>query len=193
MTTGSKLSIRLDKGEHQVARLDHGETLRITDVAGGQCCQVVPVNRGDRRERFSAPNTMLMNKQVYFAAGAVLYSYYCNPMLTISTTTTTHDALPGKLPDTEDPLGRNELGAVFEMVGMASHQVPYPFLAFVHHSLAEDGSVDYARSRSVAGDTVHLRAELDLDVVVANTPQLLAGAERAGAIALDVLPPGVTG
>ncbi|WP_199435258.1 urea carboxylase-associated family protein [Qaidamihabitans albus] len=188
MTTTSSVSATLTAGAYQTVSLGYGETLRITDVGGGQCCQVIPVNHGDRRERFSAPNTMLLNKQVYFTTGSTLYSYFCNPMLTIIGTTCTHDALPGRLPAGDDVLARKLLTSAFASLGLARHQIPYPFLAFVRHTIAEDGSIDVACSESAAGDTVHLRADLDVDVVVASTPELLGDSGATGVVALDVLP-----
>lgn len=162
----------LQAGEVTTVALDYGQTLRLTDTGGAACCQLIAVNRGDTRERFSAPNTMLLNKVVYFGEGSILYSYFCNPMLTITATDSAHDALPGVLPRPGDRPGRDLLIGAFAELGLAAHQVPYPFLAFVHHDISTDGTIGVARSTSSAGGFVELRAELDLQVVLAHTPDL---------------------
>lgn len=178
--------MKLRAGEHGAVSLRYGERLQVSDLVGGQCCQLVAVNTGDPRERFSAPNTMLLNKQVYYAEGATLHSYLCNPMLTIVETSTGHDALPGPSSEGGDPPDDTVVEACKE-IGLARHQVPYPFLVFAHHVIGDDGSIGPARSTSGKGDHVVLRADLDVTVALANTPRLVAGPDD-GAVSVDVLP-----
>jgi uncharacterized protein len=160
----------LAPGQHAVLGLDYGQTVRIVDDEGGQRAQLVCVNRGDRRERFSAPNTMLLNKGVYFTAGSVLYSYYCQPMMTITAAAAGSDTLPGPLAggQLEDAAGRAALVAALGEIGLRRAQLPFPLQVFTRHEVAGDGTVGAGQSTSRAGDHIDLRAELDLFFVIVN-------------------------
>lgn len=190
MTQSTSTRTVLGPGETTTVTVPFGEILRIRDIAGGACCQLVIVNHGDARERFSAPNTMLLNKKVYFDEGSVLHSYLCNPMMTITATDVTHDALPGTLADPGPRPGAELLAEEAAGLGLAPHQVPYPFLAFTHHTITDSGYVGAAASVSNPGSFIDLRAEFDVDVVLANTPDLLGegtGDEPPGALEITLL------
>jgi uncharacterized protein YcgI (DUF1989 family) len=163
-----------------VVDVDYGQTLRLTDRSGGSAAQLLLSVAGDQRDRFSAPNTAVLNKTIYLSSGGVLYSYFYQPMMTITEDTVGgHSMLPTPLrasAEVEDPdsqLGLGVLDAAAAELGVKAGQAPFPFQAFVHHVLSDTGAVSQAASRSRVGDTVALVADLDLRAVIVNNPALV--------------------
>jgi uncharacterized protein YcgI (DUF1989 family) len=156
-------------GEFVVLNLDFAQRLTITDVSGGQFVHLVCINHGDQRERFSAANTMLLNKGVRFGEGDALHSYYCHGLMTIvGSRPGAHDTLPGPVVDgkAEDVAAKDALAKALGTIGLRASQVPFPFQLFAHHTVAENGSIGPRTATSEPGDVVELRAELDLVVVL---------------------------
>jgi urea carboxylase-associated protein 1 len=73
-----------------------GETLRIIDLEGNQAVDCVLHNAADTRERYSAPDTMVAQANIYLVTGTVLISTEGTPMMTITgTTCERHDTIGG--------------------------------------------------------------------------------------------------
>ncbi|MGB3482598.1 MAG: urea carboxylase-associated family protein [Mycobacterium sp.] len=176
-----------------VVDVAYGQTLRIADHTGGSAVQLVLVVAGDQRDRFSAPNTAVLNKSIYFSTGAVLYSYFYQPMMTITEDSVgRHSLLPTPLPAAGDSdsagvrSGQGLLELAVANLGLTPSQTPFPFQAFIHHALSDTGVVSEALSHSKPGDAIAFRAELDLRAVVVNNPALIGEPAAAASRTIEV-------
>jgi uncharacterized protein YcgI (DUF1989 family) len=189
------LSTAIRSGSHQIISVAFGETLVLTDEVGGQAAQLIPIVAGDHRERFSPANTLMLNKAAFFSTGHILYSYFCQPLMTIvQDSAGKHSILPTPLGSkggrswTAGQLGRDLLRETARDLGLRPTQLPFPFQAFVHHDLDGAGQVSAARGSRV-GDTVHFRADLDLTVAIINNPYILGGTPNDTVITVKVVSP----
>lgn len=165
--------------------MDAGQVLRIEDLEGVQCCDVVAFNRHDYKERYSPSNTVNLNRHVYLGKGKPLYSTRCNTMLTIVEDTVGHHdcvcgscspelnrARYGKKAEGKVTCRENLRDAVASY-GIPLEDVPYSFNPWMDFPIAEDGSISYGETLSKAGDYIDLRADMDLLVAISNCPQEL--------------------
>lgn len=59
-------------GQSRLVEVAYGQGLRLVDVKGGAAPQLIVVVAGDSRDRISAPNSIVLNRSVYFTVGGVL-------------------------------------------------------------------------------------------------------------------------
>jgi uncharacterized protein YcgI (DUF1989 family) len=160
-------------------RVRAGRTLRVIDVEGQQVADVFCASAADPAEIFSGIVTTQLNKTVYLTTGHVLYSVRRRPLLTIvADSVGRHDLLMGACSafsyrlryGVEDhPSCQGLLGAALAPLGVAP-DVPATFNAFMNVPVGPDGSLTVELPLSRAGDSVTLRAEVDLVVGVAACP-----------------------
>jgi len=67
--------------------VDPGGTLRIIDLEGNQAVDCILYNADDPAERYSAPDTMVAQGNIFLVAGSQLLSNEGRPMMTVSATT----------------------------------------------------------------------------------------------------------
>lgn len=164
------------------------QVLRIEDLEGTQCCDVVAFNLHDFDEKYSPANTVNINKHIYLGKGKVLYSTKSNPMLTIvADTVGHHDCICGSCsPEMnyirygEKAIGkrtcRENLADAVAPYDIRPVDVPYSFNAWMDFPVSKEGEITYGETLSKPGDYIDLRAEMDLLVAISNCPQELNGA-----------------
>jgi len=161
-------------------RLGRGQLLRIIDPEGGQSGDLMAFS-ADGRERLSNGRTFDYDGKIYLSTGDVLWSDRSNPMLTIvADDVGRHDflyasctiemyrkqyAVTGYHPNCHD----NLIAALREL-GVDGSPLPTAFNFFMVANVAADGSLAFEPPRSRAGDSVVVRAEMDLVIALSACP-----------------------
>lgn len=166
----SGVGVRLAKGAH----------LRIIDVEGGQTGDLMAFST-DGRERLSNGRSFDYNGKIYLSTNDVLWSDRSNPMLTI----------------VEDGVGRHDflyascsvemyrmqygvtgyhancydnLVAALRELGVTPDALPTAFNFFMKADVGPDGRLKIDMPTCRAGDSMVLRAEMDLAVAISACP-----------------------
>ena len=178
--------------------LRRGEQLRIIDPQGGQSGDLVAFSQ-DGRQRLSNGRTFDYGGKIYLSTGDVLWSDRSEPMLTIvADDVGRHDFLysPCSLEmyciqygvTGHHPNCHDNLCAELRKLGIEPDPLPTAFNIFMSVDVQVDGSLVIAPPRSHAGDSLIVRAEMDLAIAVSSCP---ASSCNGGApprpLALEVL------
>jgi uncharacterized protein YcgI (DUF1989 family) len=155
--------------------LKAGQQLRITDPQGEQVSDLVSFAVDDAREWLSSGRSIDYANTIYLTTGHVLYSNRSRPMFTIlEDTVGRHDFLltpcspetfsiiyghQGHHPSCFENLWRN-----LARFAIAPDTIPTTFNVFMNVDVNQDGGLEIKPPRSVAGDHVLLRAEMDMYV-----------------------------
>jgi uncharacterized protein YcgI (DUF1989 family) len=157
-----------------------GERLRIIDPEGGQSGDLLAFT-ADGRERISNGRTFDYGGKVYLSTGDVLWSDRSNPMLTIlADEVGRHDFLyaPCSIEMYRKQYGvtghhancHDNLCAALRELGVEPEPVTIAFNFFMNVGIQPDGRLQFAPPRSRAGDSMVLRAEMDLAVALTACP-----------------------
>ena len=169
----------------RAVELGLGQVLRIEDIEGAQCSDLVFYNLHDFDERYSPANTVNVNRHIYLGEGCGLYSTRCNKMLTIvADTVGRHDCICGSCSPELNALRygdraigkrtcRENLADAVAPYGIRPVDIPYSFNNFMNFSVAESGEITYGETVSKPGDYIDLRADMDVLVAISNCPQEL--------------------
>lgn len=161
-------------------RLKRGEQLRIIDPEGGQTGDLVAFS-ADGRQRLSNGRTFDYGGKIYVSTGDVLWSDSSNPMLTIvADEIGRHDFLYTacsiemyriQYGITEyHPNCSDNLSAALRELGIVPEPLPTPLNLFMRVTVAADGRLVFEPPTSRAGDSMILRAEMDLAIAVSACP-----------------------
>ena len=161
-------------------RLARGEQLRIIDTEGGQTGDLMAFSQ-DGQERLSNGRTFDYGGKIYLSTGDVLWSDRSNPMLTIiEDHVGRHDFLysscslemyriqygvTGYHPNCHD----NLVSALREL-GIAPDCLPTAFNFFMNVDVRPDGRLEFAPPKCRAGDSIVVRAEMDLAIALSACP-----------------------
>ncbi len=161
-----------------------GQTLRIVDLEGNQAVDCVLHDAHDPTERYSAPDTIVAQGNVFLREGTVLYSNEGNPMMTITGSLVAyHDTIGGACSKESNTLRYghhthaqhacvenfvHELGRY----GMGKRDLQSNINWFMNVPVDPDGSLGIVDGISAPGLWVDVRAERDVLVVVSNCPQI---------------------
>lgn len=161
-------------------RLARGQSLRIIDPEGGQSGDLIAFS-ADGRERLSNGRTFDYGGKVYLSTGDVLWSDLGNPMLTILTDDVgRHDFLyascslemfrkqygvTGYHANCHDSLCNAMRG-----LGLDARPLPTSFNVFMAVDISPEGTLKFLPPRSKAGDSIVVRAEMDLAIAVSACP-----------------------
>jgi uncharacterized protein YcgI (DUF1989 family) len=161
-------------------RLGRGEHLRIIDLEGGQTGDLMAFSQ-DGRDRLSNGRTFDYGGKIYLSTGDVLWSDHSRPMLTIvEDGVGRHDFLysPCSLEMYRLQYGAtgyhanchdNLLSALREL-GIEPDNLPTAFNFFMNVEVLRDGRLKFAPPRCRAGDSLVLRAEMDLAIALSACP-----------------------
>lgn len=161
-------------------RLQRGELLRITDPHGGQSGDLVAFSQ-DGRQRLSNGRTFDYGGKIYCSTGDALWSDRSERMLTIvADDVGRHDFLyaPCSLEMYRLQYGVTEyhanchdnLCAELRKLGMAPEPLTTAFNFFMNVDVRPDGRLTFAPPQSRAGDSLLVRAEMDLVIAVSACP-----------------------
>lgn len=155
--------------------LRRSSVLRVTDLEGEQVADLTAFNFNDRVEWLSSGRTIDYTNSIYLTTGNVLYSNRSRPMFTIlADDVGRHDFIltPCSRETFQRLYGREEPSSgCFENLernlsrfGVPSDDIPTTFNIFMNVEIAQNGSLTIKPPRSRAGDSILLRAEMDLIV-----------------------------
>ena len=161
-----------------------GQTLRIVDLEGNQAVDFLIYAAGDDAERYSAQDTVAAQGNIFLKQGAVLLSNEGRPMMTITGTSVAyHDTIGGACSCESNTLRYghhtksqhacvdNFLNANVR-VGRGKRDMVSNINFFMNVPVEPDGALGIVDGISAPGLTVDVRAEMDVDVVVSNCPQI---------------------
>ena len=152
-----------------------GQQLRVTDVEGEQVADLTAFNATDKSEWLSSGRTIDYANRIYVTTGDILYSNRSRPMFTIvADDVGRHDFLltpcsPETFQiiyknDAPHPSCFNNLATHLAAFGIAPDAIPTTFNIFMNVEVAANGELKILPPRSKAGDSIVLRAEMDLIV-----------------------------
>ncbi len=148
-----------------------GQLVTVEDTEGGQVVDFFAHAEGDPMEFLSPGVTVDCNESLRIREGDTLYSNLYHPMFTVvSDDVGEHDLI--------HPCCRREMYDFFYGNGDGhpncldninrslgtSHPVIHPFNLFMHTAIESDGSIHVLRPLSKPGDTIVLRALMDMRI-----------------------------
>ncbi|MEM9443525.1 MAG: DUF1989 domain-containing protein [Pseudomonadota bacterium] len=164
-------------------RLEAGDTLRLVDLEGQQAIDFLCYNADDPEERYHAPNTMKLQRQIYLGKGSSLWSVRARRMMTIiDDTCGGHDTIFGccsfaldevRYGQTNPRCCQQNFEEELARHGLGPRDVVPNVNFFMRVPVAEDGEVAIVDGLSKPGDHVDLRADMDVLVVLSNCPEAL--------------------
>lgn len=154
-----------------------GSLIRIIDVEGAQVADMFAVSTADKREWLSAAHTRAATSRLFPKAGQSFFTNRYRPILTF---------VADRSPGVHDMLYRSCDPLMYEQLGVIGHHpnchenfqraaaeagwmppdVPDPVNFFQNTPLNAEGDLDVQTALSKAGDSVTLRVEMDLVLVV---------------------------
>lgn len=166
---------RLEPQTGTAFELARNQHLRVTDLEGEQVADLVCFSQTDRREWISSGRTIDYANSIYLTTDNVLYSNRSSPMLTIvQDDVGRHDFLLTPCsPDTfrilykttsAHPSCFKNLQTHLARFGIQPDDIPTTFNIFMNVEISPDGTLSILPPRSRAGNSITLRAEMDLIV-----------------------------
>ena len=165
-------------------RVKCGQTLRIVDLEGNQAVDFLIYAASDDAERYSAQDTIAAQRNIFLRTGSVLVSNEGRPMMTITATSVEyHDTIGGACSCESNTLRYghhtkaqhscvdNFLNANIR-AGRGKRDMVSNINFFMNVPVEADGALGIVDGISAPGLTVDIRAEMDVDVVVSNCPQI---------------------
>jgi uncharacterized protein YcgI (DUF1989 family) len=179
MNADQHLSL-IPAGGGAALRLKRGEQLRVIDPEGGQSGDLIAFSE-DGSQRFSNGRTFDYGGKIYVSTGDVLWSDRSNPMMTITADDVgRHDLLyaPCSLEMYRIQYGEtgyhanchDNLCSALRELGIEPVSLPTALNFFMHVDVMPDGRLVFAPPRSRAGDSIVLRAEMDLAIALSACP-----------------------
>jgi urea carboxylase-associated protein 1 len=173
-------------GEPYVGRVARGQFFRIVDLEGNQAVDTLFYNAAELGERYSAADTIRMQRKLYLSTGTVLYSNLARPMLQIvADTCGRHDTLGGACAAESNTVryGQhtrhmhscrdNFLRAISELdLGLEKRDLASNINFFMNVPVTPAGRLTFEDGISAGGKYVELRADMDVVVLISNCPQL---------------------
>src|SRR5688500_12857101 len=160
-------------------RLKRGEQLRVIDTEGGQSGDLVAFSQ-DGHQRLSNGRTFDYGGKIYVSTGDVLWSDRSNPMLTIvADEVGRHDLLYSACSPEMYRLQHglaghanctDNLSSALRELGIEPHPLPTPLNLFMNVEVVAGGRLEVRPPRSRAGDSIVLRAEMDLAIALSSCP-----------------------
>lgn len=161
-----------------------GQVLRIVDLLGNQAVDTILYNAADASERYSAPDTVVHQGNIFITAGTELISNEGNVMATvIKDECGRHDTLGGACSMESNSvrygLHKKHLHACVEnfLLELSKYEMNKRDLVsninfYMNVPVSEDGTLEIVDGISDAGKIIELRAEMDIMVLISNCPQV---------------------
>jgi urea carboxylase-associated protein 1 len=164
--------------------LKKGQTLRIVDLDGNQAVDFLVYSAADDAERYSAQDTIAAQKSIFLREGSVLLSNEGAPMMTVTATAVAyHDTIGGACSCESNTLRygfhtKSQHACVENFLianarrGRGKRDMVSNVNWFMNVPVEADGALGIVDGISAPGLFVDLRAEMDVEVVVSNCPQI---------------------
>jgi urea carboxylase-associated protein 1 len=173
-------------GEPYIGRVARGQFFRIVDLEGNQAVDTLFYNANDLRERYSASDTIRLQRGLYLSTGTTLFSNLGRPLLSIvADTCGRHDTLGGACAAESNTVryGQhtkhmhscrdNFLRAIATAdIGLEKRDLASNINFFMNVPVTPAGKLTFEDGISAGGKYVELRAEQDVIVLISNCPQL---------------------
>ena len=173
-------------GEPWMGVVRQGQTFRILDLEGNQAVDTLFYSARNPAERYSAPDTIQAQRNLYLTTGTRLQSNEGNTLLTIvADTCGRHDTLGGACSAESntvryalDKLHMHSCRDSFLMAlarneyGLSKRDLSSNINFFMNGPVTPAGGLTFADGISAAGRYVEMRAETDVIVLISNCPQL---------------------
>ncbi|MCY7279162.1 MAG: urea carboxylase-associated family protein, partial [Phormidesmis sp. CAN_BIN44] len=150
-----------------------GQTLRIVDLGGNQAVDFLVYNADDPSERYSAPDTIRMQGNIFITTGTKLYSNDGNALMTVvKDTCGRHDTSGGACSCESNSVRfgldkkwqhacvENFLYALKDY-GMGKQDMTSNINFFMNVPVSKDGTLEIVDGISDPGSIVDLRAEMN--------------------------------
>jgi len=163
-----------------------GETLRIIDLEGNQAVDTLFFDAHDPTDRYSAPDTIREQGNIYLTTGTRLISSEGNVLLTIvADTCGRHDTLGGACAAESNQV-RYALEKKYmhncrdtflleiqeHLQPLTKRDIPANINFFMNVPVTPEGGLTFEDGISGSGRYVELLAERDVTVLISNCPQL---------------------
>jgi len=172
----------LEVGAYAARVLERGTRVRIENVTGDACVQVLLYNADRSAERLNVADTVKVQWQAYLGAGALLLSDMGRVLATlVRDDCGRHDAFCGgsnpratreKYGD-DSPSARDRLLLAVSRHGLSRIDLGPCINLFKGVRIARDGSLELDATPGTPGECVELRAEMRVLLALATTPHAL--------------------
>jgi urea carboxylase-associated protein 1 len=164
--------------------VERGCTLRIVDLGGNQAVDCLLYNAADPVERYSAPDTIVEQGNIFLVAGTRLLSNEGRTMMTLTgTTCARHDTIGGACSQESNTVRygfhtKHQHACVENFLlegarhGLGKRDLVSNINWYMNVPVTEDGTLGIVDGRSAPGLEVVLRAEIDTLVLISNCPQI---------------------
>ncbi|GIF22922.1 urea carboxylase-associated protein 1 [Actinoplanes tereljensis] len=166
------------------AVIRRGQVLTIEDLKGNQAVDCLLYNADDTSERYSAPDTIAAQGNIFLTTGSVLRSSEGRPLMTvIADEVGRHDTVGGACSRESNTLRyghhtKHQHACVENFLiegsrwGLGKRDLVSNINWYMNVPVDPDGSLGIVDGISAPGLTVSLRAEMDVLVLVSNCPQI---------------------
>ncbi len=161
-----------------------GAVLTIVDLEGNQAVDFLAYNANDTSERYSAPDTMVRQGNIFLSTGSVLCTNESRPLLTVvADEVGRHDTLGGACSKESNSLryGHHTVHqhacvdnflAAGARWGLGKRDLVSNVNWYMNVPVETDGTLGIVDGLSAPGRRLSLRAEMDTLVLVSNCPQV---------------------
>lgn len=167
--------------------LKRGMRLRLTNLKGDTCANLLVYNADRPFERLNVADTIKVQWNGYLGHGKLLLSDMGRSLMSITLDTCgQHDTFAGASNPktnvakygnganyTPHPNARERFLIALAKHGLGKSDVMPNINLFKSVRIAKDGTMAWVENASKAGDVVELRADMNVLVVIANTPHVL--------------------
>ena len=164
--------------------VEAGQTLRIIDLAGNQAVDCLLYDAHDTDHRYSAPDTLIAQRNIFLVEGTRLLSNEGVPMMTVTGTTCAyHDTIGGACSRESNTLRyghhtAHQHACVDNFLdagsrhGLGKRDLVSNINWFMNVPVGPDGTLGIVDGISAPGLSVDVRAEIDVLVLISNCPQI---------------------
>jgi len=177
----------IEGGGYASRILARGTRVRLDNVEGDACVNLLVYNAEHPAERLNVADTVKVQWQAYLGEGAILLSDMGRVLMSfIRDTCGNHDTFCGastlrsnaaKYGDGANfgphPNARDRFSLALSKHGLGKRDICANVNLFKGIRVEKDGSLSWIEESSTAGDFVELRAEMRILFVIANTPHVL--------------------
>jgi uncharacterized protein len=161
-----------------------GHVMRIVDLGGNQAVDCLLYRADDPVERYSAADTIAVQRNIFLVTGTTLRSNRGNPMMTIvDSTCARHDTIGGACSRESNTLRyghhtRHQHACVENFLsegarhGLGKRDLVANINWFMNVPVGADGTLGIVDGISAPGLFVDVRADIDVLVLISNCPQI---------------------
>jgi uncharacterized protein len=174
-------------GEYCARVLKRGTRVRLTDLEGDSCVNLIAFNADRPIERLNVADTVKVQWNGYVGDGNLLLSDMGRVLLSITADTCgRHDAFCGASNEKSNarkygsgatygpfPNARDRFLLALAKYGLAKKDIPPNVNLFKGVRVDSDGGLKLLEHTGSGGECVELRAEMNVLLVLANTPHVL--------------------